>query len=145
MTIMLGMNDGWYKEFDQQIFERYVTGYEKILKTVSAACPKVRFTLIVPSPYDEINGGLRCPGGYNSVLLRYGQALEPIAMQHAGVIADLNRPMTAMLQKAHDTDAKLAKQIIPDQVHPKCRWPSSHGGGVVEGVECASLGFSRGD
>jgi lysophospholipase L1-like esterase len=37
MTIMLGMNDGWYKEFDQQMFERYVTGYEKLLKTVNAA------------------------------------------------------------------------------------------------------------
>ena len=118
MSIMLGMNDAAYKAFDQKLLDTYTTGYANILKTMNAACSKVRFTLIVPSPYDEINAGLRCPGGYNSVLLRYGQALEPIARKHGGVIADFNTPMTAMLQKAHDTDAKLARQIIPDQVHP---------------------------
>ena len=52
------------------------------------------------------------------MLLRDGQVLELIARKHGGVIADFNTPMTAMLQKAHDTDAKLAREIIPDQVHP---------------------------
>ena len=119
LTIMLGMNDGWYKPFDQQICDTYLTGYEKILKTVSAACPNVRYTLMVPSPCDEINHGPKFPEGYNSVLLRYGQALAPLAGRYGNsVVADLNTPMTAMLQKAHDTDAKLAKQIIPDQIHP---------------------------
>ena len=118
LTVMLGMNDAGYKEFDRKLFDTYTSGYATMLKTVRAACPSVRYTLLVPSPFDEINGGQKCPGGYNAVLLRYGQSLLPLVASTGGLLADFNAPMTAMLQKAHDKDAKIAKQIIPDQVHP---------------------------
>ena len=54
VTVMLGMNDGGYRAFDQGIFDTYTQGYTHILDTVQAALPGVRLTLIQPSPYDLV-------------------------------------------------------------------------------------------
>src|SRR5438045_1796202 len=70
MTIMLGMNDGSYRAFDQGIYDTYVNGYQHILQTVRTALPGLRLTLIQPSPFDDTT---RKPGwdpGYNAVLVR---------------------------------------------------------------------------
>ena len=39
MTIMLGMNDGSYRAFDQKIFDTYAAGYQHIIQTVKEALP----------------------------------------------------------------------------------------------------------
>jgi len=39
MTIMLGMNDGSYRAFDQAIFDTYSRGYEKIIASLKQALP----------------------------------------------------------------------------------------------------------
>ena len=39
MTIMLGMNDGRYRTFDEAIFHEYASGYEKIIHDVKTALP----------------------------------------------------------------------------------------------------------
>ena len=39
MTIMLGMNDGRYRAFDQPIFDEFTTGYKHIVDTSSASFP----------------------------------------------------------------------------------------------------------
>src|SRR5690242_14394268 len=54
MTIMLGMNDAGYRPFDEGRFDQYRTGYEHILSFTKAALPDLRFTLIEPSPYDDV-------------------------------------------------------------------------------------------
>src|SRR2546427_6284265 len=33
ITIMLGMNDGSYRAFDQKVFDTYATGYQHIIQT----------------------------------------------------------------------------------------------------------------
>lgn len=123
MTVMLGMNDGNYKAFEQGSFDTYTQGYTHIIDTAQAALPNVRLTLIQPSPYDDVTRVAGFPGGYNATLLRYGQWVQETAAKGHETVADMNTPVTAMLQKANAADPTLAQKIIPDRVHPS---PAGH-------------------
>ena len=118
VTIMLGMNDGGYYAFDQGTFDTYTQGYTHILDIVQTALPGVRLTLIQPSPYDDVTRAPNFPGGYNAVLVRYGQWVQEAAAKDHQTVANLNTPMTAMLQTANAADPALAQKIIPDRIHP---------------------------
>ncbi len=118
MTIMLGMNDGSYRAFDQGIFDQYSKGYRHIVSEVKKNAPGLRLTLIQPSPFDDVTQPPRFEGGYNKVLVRYGEFLKELATQEQTGLADLNTPVVAALEKAKATDAELAKKIIADRVHP---------------------------
>src|ERR1051325_4836058 len=72
MTIMLGMNDGSYRSFDEKIFETYSKGYQHIIDSVKESLPGIRITLIQPSPFDDVTQPPRFEGGYNAVLVRSG-------------------------------------------------------------------------
>jgi lysophospholipase L1-like esterase len=118
MTIMLGMNDGSYRAFDDKIFKTYSTGYQHILESVRSALPDLRLTLIQPSPYDDVTRPAGFEGGYNAVLVRYGQFVKDLARRQACDVADLNTSVVAVLEKAKATDAETAKRIVADRVHP---------------------------
>src|ERR1041385_7564875 len=45
MTVMLGMNDGRYRAFDDAIFQEYTSGFEHIVQAMKSAVPGVRMTL----------------------------------------------------------------------------------------------------
>lgn len=123
VTIMLGMNDGRYRAFNDQIFSTYSNGYRHIVKKLKTDVPGVRITAIQPSPYDDV---LRAPmftGGYNAVLLRYSQFLRELATEEGLSVADLNTPVTSMLERAKAADPDLAQKILPDRVHPA---PAGH-------------------
>ena len=119
MTIMLGMNDGSYRAFDEDIFTKYKTGYEHIIESVKHELPAVRITAIKPSPFDDVTRAPNFAGGYNEVLLRYGNFLQDLASRDKLSIADLNTPVVDALKQATATDPKDAQQIIPDRVHPQ--------------------------
>ncbi len=123
MTIMLGMNDGSYRPFDPRIFETYSTGYQRMLDSIKSALPGVRVTLIQPSPFDDVTRPANFEGGYNAVLVRYGQFVKELAQKEKLDVADLNTSVVAALEKAKTTDAETAKKIIGDRVHPG---PSGH-------------------
>ena len=118
MTIMLGMNDGSYQAWDDAIFKTYSTGYQHILDTVKQALPGIRVTLIEPSPFDDVTRAPTFEGGYNAVLVRYGEFVKELGEREHMTVADLNAPVVAMLEKAKAADAELAQKIIPDRVHP---------------------------
>lgn len=119
MTIMLGMNDGRYRLFDEEIFNQYRTGYEKIVSSVKREAPGVRLTLIEPSPYDDVTRAPNFPDGYNSVLVRYGAYLRELAARTENAItADLNHGVVEMLHRAFASNPVQAKRIVPDRVHP---------------------------
>ncbi len=118
LTIMLGMNDGSYRAFDDKIFQTYATGYQHILDSVKSALPGIRLTLIQPSPYDDVTRPAGFEGGYNAVLVRYGEFIKELAQKQACQAADLNSSVVAVLEKAKATDAETAKKIIADRVHP---------------------------
>ena len=118
LTIMLGMNDGRYRAFDQQIFDEFSTGYKHIVDTVKRQIPGIRITVIQPSPYDDVTRPPLFEGGYNQVLLRYSDFLKQLAADQKFGLADLNNPVVASLQKANTADATAAAKILPDRVHP---------------------------
>src|SRR5438093_494713 len=118
LTIMLGMNDGSYRAFDEKIFDTYARGYQHIIDSVKEALPGIRITVIQPSPFDDVTQPPRFEGGYNAVLVRYSQFVKELAEREKLSAADLNSPVVVALEKAKATDAELAKKIIPDRVHP---------------------------
>jgi len=79
MTIMLGMNDGNYKAFDQQLFDTYAAGFKHIVETARKQLPGIRITAIQPSPYDDVTRAPMFEGGYNKVLLRFSDFLKQLA------------------------------------------------------------------
>jgi lysophospholipase L1-like esterase len=123
VTIMLGMNDGSYKAFDQKLFDTYTAGFEHILDSLKANAPESRITIIQPSPYDDATRAPLFEGGYNAVLLRYSDYLKSLAQARHLDLADLNSPVVAMLKKAAETDKEQAQKILPDRVHPA---PAGH-------------------
>jgi len=118
MTIMLGMNDGGYHAFDEETFARYTQGYQHMVESVQKALPQIRLTLIQPSPFDDVTRPPNFAGGYNAVLIRYGEWVKNYAQRVGGTVADLNAPLVAVLEKAQVIDPKLAQRILPDRVHP---------------------------
>jgi len=119
MTIMLGMNDGSYRAFDQDIFTKFKTGYEHIIESVRQALPAVRITVIKPSPFDDVTRAPNFSGGYNEVLLKYGNFLQDLANRDSLSLADMNTPVVDALKQANAADPKGAQQIVPDRVHPQ--------------------------
>ncbi len=118
MTIMLGMNDGSYRAFDQGIFDTYANGYKHIVESVKRTLPGIRITAIQPSPFDDVTRPPTFEPGYNTVLVRYGQFVTELAKSERLDVADLNSPVVAALEKANAADAALAQKIVPDRVHP---------------------------
>ena len=118
LTIMLGMNDGRYRAFDQQIFDEFASGYKHIVDTARRQMPAVRITVIQPSPYDDVTRPPTFEGGYNQVLVRYGDFLKQLAAEQKLGLADLNTPVVDALRKANATDPANAAKMLPDRVHP---------------------------
>jgi lysophospholipase L1-like esterase len=118
MTIMLGMNDARYKGFDDEIFRAFTDGYEHIIKSMKDAIPKLRITVIDPSPYDDVTRTPLFEGGYNAVLLKYGEYLRTLAKRDNLDFADLNTRLVQALDRANAADPANAQKIVPDRVHP---------------------------
>ncbi len=66
VTIMLGMNDGRYRAFDQAFFDEFSTGFKHITDVLKRQIPGVRITAIQPSPYDDVTREPLFEGGYKS-------------------------------------------------------------------------------
>ena len=118
MTIMLGMNDGSYRAYDQAIFDTFASGYRHIVSTMKKALPGIRITVIQPSPFDDVTRPPTFAGGYNKVLVRYGEFVKELGRDENLTVADLNTPVVEALEKADQLDAETAKKLVPDRVHP---------------------------
>lgn len=118
VTIMLGMNDGRYRATDKAVFDWYATGFEALVQQLKTLSPGVKIVGIRPSPYDEVTRAATVSGGYNTVLIQFGDFIQELAKREGLTVADLNAPVVTMLQKANATNAEVAQRIIPDRVHP---------------------------
>lgn len=118
MTIMLGMNDASYRAFDDKIFATYTNGYQHIIDSLQRELPKLRLTLIQPSPFDDVTRPPTFEGGYNAVLVRYGEYVKQLAEREHAAVADLNTGVTEAVKKANEKDHELAIKLNPDRVHP---------------------------
>jgi lysophospholipase L1-like esterase len=118
VTIMLGMNDASYRAFDPKIFNTYSKGYHHIIDVLRRDLPDARLTLIRPSPYDDVTRPPNFEGGYNAVLVRYGDFVEGLARESHATVADLNAPVVEATKKAFASDPELAKKLNFDRIHP---------------------------
>jgi lysophospholipase L1-like esterase len=118
VTVMLGMNDARYQPFKQQIFDVYAKGYEHLVESIKRNLPGVRITLIQPSPFDDVTRKPTFEGGYNQVLIRYGEFVKTLAEKEGTSVADLNSSVVAALKKAMELNASGAQDLIRDRVHP---------------------------
>ena len=118
MTIMLGMNDASYRPYEENIFQTYKTGYERIIRMVKEKVPNIRITVIQPSPYEDVAVPPKFEGGYNAVLQRYGEFVKELAKREGLIVADMNQPVVDAVKAAVSKDPELAKKINPDRIHP---------------------------
>jgi lysophospholipase L1-like esterase len=119
VTIMLGMNDFYYRPDQPGIFSTYTDGYKHLIDALQKNNPQVRLTLIQPSPYDDVTRDPTIAGGLNAVLLKYSAFVAQLAQDRGAQVADFNSPVTAVLKAVNDESPALAQQIIPDRVHPQ--------------------------
>ena len=139
VTIMLGMNDGRYRPFDEEIYRTFTTGYDHLLRTLRAALPQARITVIQPSPYDEVTRPAMKDGSYNEVLLRFGAFLRQVAARERLVFADFNTDLVRVLKKAHAEAPDEAAEIIPDRVHPSAAGQLVMAGALLKAWQAPAL------
>jgi hypothetical protein len=119
VTIMLGMNDGYYRQSQPGIFSTYADGYRHIVDSIRTNLPQANITLIQPSPFDDVTRVSKFPGGYNGVLLQYGEFLRQLSQEKRTRLVDFNAPITRVLWLINSQSPDLAQQLIPDRVHPQ--------------------------
>jgi lysophospholipase L1-like esterase len=116
VTIMLGMNDGYYRPQNAAIEKTYEDGYKSMVDTILAGAPGVKLTLIGPSPYDDVTHPTM---HYNEVMQAYSDFDRKEANRtHQGFV-DFNAPVVDVLQKVQAEHPELASRLIPDRVHPR--------------------------
>ena len=118
VTILLGMNDGRYRALDETTYADFTTGYEKLIKTLKAALPNVRLTLLQPSPHDDVTRPVQFLGGYNGVLTRFGQFIRALGEREKTMVVDLNGAVVGPLTAVNEKDPFAAREFIPDRIHP---------------------------
>lgn len=122
VTIMLGMNDGGYKAATEASDKTFFDGYRHIRDVLKRDDPQARITAIEPSPYDDVTRPSDFPvlGGapYNQSMIGYGKWISTFAKENNWTVADANTDFVHMLKRASQTDPALAKEILPDHIHP---------------------------
>jgi len=119
ITVMLGMNDGGYRENAVEVEAAYTKGYEHLLESMQEHAPGARITLLGPSPYDDVTRAAWFPGGYNGVMQHYAEIDGRLAEKYHGTFINLNPAVVALLERAQTFDPQIARLILPDRVHPE--------------------------
>lgn len=117
VTIMLGMNDGYYIPFEQKYFEVYKDGYRKLLSAIESGAPAARITLLSPTPYDEVTHGTEF-AHYNETITHHAAFVSELAStSHLG-FCDFNQVVSRLLVAGKAKDPSLAALLVPDRIHP---------------------------
>jgi lysophospholipase L1-like esterase len=117
VTIMLGMNDGYYMAFNPKYLDIYKDGYRKLLSAIQSEAPMARVILISPTPYDEVTHGTEF-AHYNEVVSRHAAFVKELAAAAHSGFSDFNRVETGLLNAGRQKDSSLAALLIPDRIHP---------------------------
>jgi len=118
VTIMLGMNDGGYRKLEQPTLDAFTSGYRDIVRRVSDALPGARIYLIRTSPFDDITRPVGFDKGYDAVLGQLGDAVSAIAAEKHLQVVDFGKSLDFGLAELWGQNPDLAKQLLPDRVHP---------------------------
>jgi lysophospholipase L1-like esterase len=121
VMVLLGMNDGAAKGFDEKLFDTYRNDMKLLVKKIQDI--KAIPILISPTMYDSYSAKAspkpdsRGRGGYyNGVLALYGSWLRDLAFEEGCGFVDVYGPMNQFVNQLRKTDPKFT--LIPDGIHP---------------------------
>jgi lysophospholipase L1-like esterase len=123
VTIMLGMNDGGYAPFDPKTLAAFGEGYRGIVTQLKQAVPGVRLTFIRSSPFDDVARPPQFAPGYDDALRRLGCYVTVLGAKEKALVVDFRQPVNAGIAAVLKESPELARQVLPDRVHPG---PSGH-------------------
>lgn len=119
VTVLLGMNDGRYQPFNQEIFDTY----QKDMKEVVARIQETGATpvLMTPTMYDAWAARMKGQNEarqeyYNSVLAYYGTWLRDVAQRDGYGFVDMWSPLNNLTLAQRKSDPNFT--MIQDAVHP---------------------------
>jgi lysophospholipase L1-like esterase len=125
VTLLFGMNDGLYKEFDPAVMKIYTDGLSEIIRIIKKESD-ARIYVMTPTAFDGTRPTPRPRNNqYNDVLDRYSEAAKEIARRENLPVIDLHT--------ATSTALKVAKQAQPDYTFEddgasRTGWASGYGG-----------------
>jgi lysophospholipase L1-like esterase len=125
-TILLGMNDGSYKDFDMPTYETYAKGMTELLDKLDAI--KCKVIIMSPTMFDHqafeqmvakdpAKGKNKMPTNYNGVLAYYGKWLQEVARKRGYQFVDLFGPLNTLTVEQRKTNKNFT--LIPDAIHPQ--------------------------
>ena len=125
-TILLGMNDASYKDFDMPTYETYAKGMTALLDKLDAI--KCKVIIMSPTMFDHqafeqmvakdpAKGKNKTPTNYNGVLAYYGKWLQEVARQRGYQFVDLFGPLNTLTVEQRKMDKNFT--LIPDAIHPQ--------------------------
>lgn len=123
ITVMFGMNDAGYVEFSRSLYRKHQSNFYALADAFDGMTPKPRVTIIQPSAYDDVTRTPSISGGYNNILLRFGEVGKRIAQDRGYQWVDFNTPFNDLLRRVMIQDLTAARNLLPDRVHPT---PSGH-------------------
>lgn len=121
VTILLGMNDGSYRPYDDMTFQTYRTDMTTLIGRIEeiGATP----ILMTPTMFDARAARVRDPNRdtetaalYNSVLTYYGTWLREVAVENGHGFVDMWGPLNNITLEQRKTDPAFT--LITDAVHP---------------------------
>jgi lysophospholipase L1-like esterase len=124
-TVLLGMNDASYKDYDAPTFKAYADGMVALCDRLDAIQCKV--ILMSPTMFDHqafdamvakdpARGKNKQPTNYNAVLAYYGKWAQELATKRGYRFVDLYGPLNT-----HTTQQRLKDKsftLIEDAIHP---------------------------
>ena len=117
VTIMLGMNDGYYMPFDPKYLGIFEDGYRAMVKQIQTQDPAARLTLISTTPYDEVTHGTEF-ANYNGAVSRNAGFVRDFASSSHLPFADFHQVVSSLLDAGHRSNPSLAAFLVSDRIHP---------------------------
>lgn len=119
VTVLLGMNDGTYRPFDQATFDTYVKDMTEVVEKIKAAGATP--ILMTPTMFDSRAARLKGTDGpreefYNGVLAYYGTWLRDVAERNGHGFVDMWSPLNNLTIEQRKSEPTFT--MIADAVHP---------------------------
>lgn len=124
-TVLLGMNDAGYRDFDRDAFSVYERDMIRLIDRLDGL--KCRVILMSPTMFDHLafeqmvakdpaRGKNKNPANYNGVLAYYGKWIQEIARKRGHQFVDLYGPLNAVTTQQRKLDPNFT--LIQDAIHP---------------------------
>jgi lysophospholipase L1-like esterase len=117
VTLLFGMNDGRYRDFDEATLKAYEDGLTSIIRELKNKT-NARIYVMTPTVYD---GTRHTPWSqtdrYNDVLDRYSESAKQLAARENLPVIDLHSVTTEALTRAKKQDPSYT--FLNDGVHPE--------------------------